>query len=362
MKVLYITFADLSKPASSGSAVRPLKMLKAWEKEVNEVRWIDGAVNDYMKRMRACKKVNKWLEEWKPDICYIELPSGPIFYQCDRKLLKKLHKMEIPIGAFYRDAYWRFPEFTSVNEKKSLKIIIKGKVIYLMQKRDWKMYCKTCKALYFPSMQMAEYFECANKKILAPGCDERQVKNVSHNKIPVGIYVGGATERYGLPLLIKSAIKCNRNKTRVELNIVCAREGWENFVSQNKEMVLQQYEWLHVYHIGAGAKLEELYSQSDFSIVPLLNNKYNNFAFPIKLVEYVSHLLPVLTTDCTVTKEFVEKYKIGIVSQDNVQDFCKALEKMSLLKDFDIYKNACEEARRNNLWTERVKKVIDDLG
>ena len=134
VKVLYLTYVDLASPAKSGSALRPQKMLEALREISGELRVVDGKQNDYHARKNACAKVRTWLRDWTPDLCYIEPPSGPLFFECDRALLRLIHRKRIPIGIFYRDAYWRFPEAVGSSEK-GLKSALKRRLIVFMQKR-----------------------------------------------------------------------------------------------------------------------------------------------------------------------------------------------------------------------------------
>ena len=143
-KILYITFTDLNATAKAGSELRPQKMLAALQETSSEVRYVSGIQNNYKARLGAYRTVMAWLKEWRPDLCYIEPPSGPLFFACDRQLIRKLHALHVPIGLFYRDAYWRFPELVGDSSKhRSLKDKLKSKLIFLMQHNSKKIYTNT---------------------------------------------------------------------------------------------------------------------------------------------------------------------------------------------------------------------------
>lgn len=110
LKVLYITFTDFGE-LSSGSSVRPFRMYNAFVNLGLDVKLLEGQQNRRKERRLKVKKIIDWLDDNNPDICYVEPPSGPFFNQIDLKLLKKVHNMGIPIGLFYRDFYWKFPEW-----------------------------------------------------------------------------------------------------------------------------------------------------------------------------------------------------------------------------------------------------------
>ena len=102
MKLLYITFIDMNNSPKSGSAVRPLKMLQAFRTMDIEIIVLSGQDNKLNVRRRNVKKIKDKLKSWRPDICYIEPPSGPMFYYGDIRLIKMLHKERVPMSIFYR--------------------------------------------------------------------------------------------------------------------------------------------------------------------------------------------------------------------------------------------------------------------
>ena len=111
MKILYITYIDLNAPQTSGSSVRPNKMLDAFLKSGHTVKLLSGST-EYIhrtQRKHSIKEIHSWLKNETPDICYIESSTYPIIFHADRMLIKHIHKLGIPIGYFYRDFYRKFP-------------------------------------------------------------------------------------------------------------------------------------------------------------------------------------------------------------------------------------------------------------
>lgn len=362
-KVLYITYIDMHTAPSSGSSVRPIRMYEAFKDLNYDVKLLSGAGNNHKIRKNNTAEIKIWLKTNRPDICYIEPPSGPLFYHCDRALIKKIKSLNIPIGFFYRDAYWKFPGFKSNNSHESISQRIKNIVIRLMQKRDLKLIKKTCSIVYFPTELMASYFDFENMQALPPGCYINSHTHASKGEIPSAIFIGGATIRYGIKLLLDSGIKINQDNIKLNIKIVCQENAWKSFLNNNPEYSEQKYSWLQIYHINTGIELNNLYSLSNFAIVPLLKNKYHDFAMTIKLSEYLSNLLPVVVTDCEETAKFVNNNNIGIVAHDNSNDFADAMMKMIDMLDnqADDLNKHCIIARNNNLWIARAAKVCTDL-
>ena len=53
--------------------------------------------------------------------------------------------------------------------------------------------------------------------------------------------------------------------------------------------------------------------------------KLDNIAAPVKMVEYISHGLPVLSTDCTECKNFVETWGIGKTVQADPDSMARGI-------------------------------------
>lgn len=362
MKILYLTFIDFNGAASSGSQLRPRKMLEALREVADEVRCSDGAQNDRKARIKAYRTVKAWIKDWHPDICYIEPPSGPLFYPCDRKLIREIYKQGIPIGLFYRDAYWRFPESISdINVKKNLKQRAKDLLIKIMQQSDWRLFKRCCRVLYFPTELMASYFDCARAEALPPGCDILVKSNVRHDSIPRAVFVGAATERYGMPLVLSAGEIVNRNKICIKICIVCQKESWQSFLVKHPEYN-RNIPWLEVHHINAGPELNAVLEESTFALIPLKKNPYHDFAFPVKAGDYLSHLLPIVSTNCEEIAHFIRENGIGLVASDDKDSFAAAMREISENKDlFRTITECCVLAREQNTWVRRAEKVVSDL-
>ncbi|NMA66292.1 MAG: hypothetical protein GX957_08660, partial [Clostridiaceae bacterium] len=109
IKILYIVFVDYNTYAS-GSSVRPHMILDAFLQLGAEVKLLEGQQNKRQERRCKVRKIFTWLKDNRPDICYVEPPTGPFFNTIDLQLLHHIHKMGIPIGLYYRDAHWKFPK------------------------------------------------------------------------------------------------------------------------------------------------------------------------------------------------------------------------------------------------------------
>lgn len=225
----------------------------------------------------------------KFDFCYIELPSGPIFNFCDHLLIMYIKSQKIPVGIFYRDAYWKFASWYNLSKFKKI-------IITLMHKFDLFVFKHTCKIIYFPSDSMADLFEMNNKLSLPPACRDDLFNNDIHSK-DKAVYIGGISKRYGTDILLNAFDLLNLNRENlIYLNLVC-REVDDNI----KPFIGKP--WLKI-HVGvSGDSLKEIYRDSDFAIIPFRRDIYMDFAVPVKLYEYMSFGMPIIATNCVETKK-----------------------------------------------------------
>lgn len=84
---------------------------------------------------------------------------------------------------------------------------------------------------------------------------------------------------------------------------------------------------------------------------------------PVKIMEYISHGLPIVTTNCNEIARFVSDNNIGIVCNDNPKAMSEAV--LSVINDNEKLDELRANVRKclveNNLWIHRAQKVIDDL-
>ncbi|MVX61081.1 glycosyltransferase [Enterorhabdus mucosicola] len=356
IKVLYITFIDIKANQNSGSSVRPLRMLQAFSDMGCSVTVLEGQQNRVFDRHRRVSRILNGLKRGERyDLCYVEPPSGPFLCPTDLALLKRLKHHGIPIGLFYRDAYYLFPD------SFSSKIPLKDAAIAYMTKRDRKVFSKTCSIIYVPTASFGRLVSFPTKtKPLPPGCSgfEQQLIEGKSEEL-TAIYVGGVSEEYGSPLVLDSFMRARQKGYSVKLIFVCPEGSW-SFLPERYQ-AFERYDWLEVVH-ASGAGLEAYYQRADFGIIPRLRTPYNDIAFPVKLVEYLSHGLPLLSTDCTAVEEFVSRWNIGLIANDSVASFSDAIMDFAKMQNVrEAYRDAIIEACDKNSWGQRAYSVIEDL-
>lgn len=353
MKVLYICFADFSR-ADSGSSVRPQKMYKAFLERGHEVKLLCGSDgNDCRKeRKKNVAEINSWLNSEKPDICYIESPTGAIMLDCDIRLIKRIHRMGIPIGYFMRDFHSKFPEVFP--RRKGFVNSLKDLYLNIRQKKTFAVL-NNVDIVYLPSEESKYLFEYRDMRELSPAGENKISDTAVHEQNC--IYVGGVKQQYSFEDLLNTFAELNSNGLKYRL-IACVRKNeWKIFDSKYKNAP-----WLDIYHVS-GTELEPLYEKASIAIIsPQRGNTYNDVAISVKLYEYMSYGLPIVSLDSPAMSRIIKKYELGIVSETPKQMAESIRFLLNDAQEYSKYKNNVKKALLSeNLWVHRVDTVVQDL-
>lgn len=351
--LLYITYIDFGE-FQSGSSVRPQMMYDAFCQLGWEVKLLQTQQNKKAERCRAVAEINEWLDHNRPDFCYVESPSGPIFQSCDRKLLRRIHRMGIWMGYFYRDAYFKFAHLFGQTNNRTLR----EKVIAYLSNQDLKRLKQCADLVYFPTETMASYFDFPHTAPLPPACvgnlgDKRGQENQRRS-----IYVGGISKSYGSDTMLKAFDLLNPAGTaEYPLTIVC-RKTEAGYLEPYRDRA-----WLTVLHVSGKDNLKPLYEQANLALRPVEKNEYNDFAFSVKLTEYMEFGLPVVSVDTVEVAKFIERNRIGLVCRDDPQDFAEKVRE--ILGDSQVYQRYCaqvyEAVSQGNRWVDRAQTVVEDF-
>lgn len=353
MKVLFICFADFNR-ADSGSSVRPQKMYRAFVERGHEVKLLCGSDGNDCRaeRKKSVAEINAWLDKERPDICYIESPTGAIMLDCDIRLIKRLHRMGVPTGYFIRDYYRKFPELFP----RRKGFINSLKEFYL----DYRQIKTDCALNYIDVI----YLSSEQGKTLFPYKDMRLLPPAGENLLPdrkdlnkKGIYVGGVSDVYGFDILLDAYNIINGDGNDYKLIVVTRKNEWDAL-----EHPCKTAPWVELHHVS-GEALKPLYDECSVALAPKRSNAYNKIAVSIKIFEYMSYGLPMVVADEQAMDEIIERYDLGIVARNNPQGFAQAIQRMfDDEKQYQTYKENGKNALLNeNLWVHRVNKIVEDL-
>lgn len=356
--VLYITYIDFGN-YSSGSLVRPQMMYRAFGEAGYNVILLNGSQETANKeqRLKNVEVINSWLDNNRPDFCYIESPTYPILHSFDIRLIKRIHKMGIPIGYFFRDAYYKLGKEFYAKQKQTLVRWLKNSYLRILYYRNEKLLFHNVDIVYFPTMTMAGYFSYHDMRALPPAgnviaCTEKKSRSFT------SIYVGGLSSSYGADILLDAFSQLNSGEKAYPLLLVCRESEMKNLPSRYKNC-----SWLKIHHASGEKQLAALYAQADAAMLPRANSPYNDLSFSVKVFEYMGHGLPIVACGSKEMASMIEKYQMGVVTGFTPEEFAGAVK--SLLDNDINYQNCAKNAKdallQENLWVHRVKTIENDL-
>ena len=368
MKCIYHIPIPLDPNAKSASGIRPQKMLQAFKDIGYDVTVVSGYAKERKKRFDEIKTQVK--NGVKFDFLYSEsstMPTiltephhMPIHPFVDFSLFRFCKKNGIKIGLFYRDIYWKF----DIYKKTMHGLKLWGALA--SYRYDLFQYGKFLDKLYVPDQKVFKFLDYPRLMdkldTLPPGCEAREVlkgkKNELRNfeKEPLQIfYVGGLGGQYQISELLE-AVKDN---PLCEVTVCCRQEEWEN----NQDILGEYCRFFNIHIIHeSGRKLDKYYEEADICSLLFKPDIYIEMAMPYKAFEYLSWLKPVLASKGTAIGNFVEQHDTGWVIEYTIPEIKKMLNQLVENPELLYQKrNACIEAKKENLWTMRAEKVAEDL-
>ena len=352
----------LPKSGTSGSGIRPRKMLNAFEELGYHVDYVMGYGKQ---RKQQIKKIENNIKSGiKYEFLYSESSTMPTllteknhlpkYPTLDFGFFKFCKKQGIKIGLFYRDIYWKFDIY------KSSVSFFKRSISIPCYYNDLKMYDKLVDILYLPSKKMRDFVKVVDTFYpLPPGCDSRievkdeDCKNNSSQYLQL-FYVGGVGDIYNLTKLLTVVKKLSF----VRLTVCCKEKEWEEEKKRYSNLLGENIQIVH----KSGEELEEYYSKADICMLFFESKGYRSFCMPVKLFEYLGHIKPIIAVEDSSAGEFVEENDIGwtIPFEGN------CLEKILM----DVYHDKTQlddklyhlkKTLGKNTWKARAEQVIHDL-
>ncbi|MEI8011486.1 MAG: glycosyltransferase family 1 protein [Candidatus Omnitrophota bacterium] len=356
-KMIFHTPFSLNFNATSGSGVRPVKMLQAFQAIGYDVDIVSGYGKERTQSISRIK--NNIKNGVRYDFCYSESSTMPTLltekhhcptYPClDFCFFGFLKKHKIPIGLFYRDIYWQFKHADNVFWIK--RIIAKFFYYY-----DLLQYQNLIFTIFIPSNGMIEAFPQRYRSYkfneLPPGCDlpiELDLIRKQFDQLKV-IYVGGVLPpAYDLKPMFQIIKEC----PNVPFAVICRENEWNVVCNSYMPDKLINVNIFHVH----GVLLKEQYLNSTIFLVFREYDSYLNFAMPIKIFEALGYGLPVITNKGGVIGRLIEDNDIGWTF--STIDECKTLFNQIIAQP-ELLRVKIENVlkfRENNSWIKRAQHV-----
>ncbi|MEW6617762.1 MAG: glycosyltransferase family 4 protein [bacterium] len=264
----------------------------------------------------------------KFDVCIYQNPwEGTISL-----LLKRLGRVKfivydnidyLPVLTKFRTFYTKWVDKYLLN--KTDLIICVSKKLYQLRKLQTK------KEVYIvPNGVNHTLFKPAQNKILHP---------------PTLIYTGNVTHWSGLDLVIHSLAEIKKEIQNIRLLIVGASfpaTYGEGLKEISPRLNLEE----NVVFVGVKgyAELPVFLKEADIGLAFFQPVPLRQYAFPLKVVEYMSAGLPVIGTKDTETEEIINEYKCGQAIEFTKEAFVESI--CSLLTDKDKYDYLSSNAKK----------------
>ena len=359
---------QLSNQPESGSQVRPSRMIKAFRQLGYRVETVVGSAEERRRSMELIREMMKAGHRF--DFAYAEsstmptlltephhMPTYPLL---DFRFFKYLKKQSIPVGLFYRDAYWRFSVYA---RRVSFPKRHVARAFYWY---DWIRYRELLNHLFLPTTKMLEVLPSwtgGTVSALPPGCEEYDpsIPDASSTDISMAdrslrlFYVGGIQP----PLYnMRPMLEVVNELEGVSLTICCRESEWQECELFYERVFDAQK--MHIVH-AHGFELADYYRSADMFIDLRKEHAYWRYTLPLKVFEPIGFGLPSIIGYCSEAARFVERNETGWVVR-SVEEAATLLHR--LRHDRQVIQQKREhlkEIRTRHTWECRAREVEKQL-
>lgn len=359
-KMIFHHPMPLDFQANSASGIRPVKLFEAFRELGYEVHDVSGYGVERKRKIAAVKALMErgsvfdfvYSESSTQATLLTEPNHIPRFPLLDFSFFRYCRRRGLRVGVFYRDLYWRFPDYLRSTG------VLKGYVGRFFYMVDLFCYKHFVDKLYLPSWQMRPYISIVTDSqldVLPPGCTVSQKLESTSSLASLRIlYIGGLSSHYGMHKLLAAV----SSTPGVELTICCREADWSKVKEEYAPYMSASTTVVH----KSGNALRDLYACADVLSLVVEPTEYREFAMPFKLFEYVGAGKPILATRGTLSGDFVASHLLGWVLDYDVDSIRKLL--LCLRDDRRMIADATAEVGRRqseNTWFARAQKVVADL-
>ncbi|WP_425860670.1 glycosyltransferase [Arthrobacter sp. TWP1-1] len=356
--MIYHVPYPLNPNAKTGSGLRPVRMLEAFKALGYDVELVAGESGERRALIKALKRRIGAGERF--DFLYSEshtmptaltdadhLPRRPFM---DVAFLRFARKNGIKVGLFYRDVYWRFPEY---KERLNPLIHTATRALYNL---DLLAYKFAVDKLYLPSLGMGAFVPhvpVERHMALPPGGEIVDVPATIKDGIHL-FYVGGLGGYYNMHDCVR-AVAASKN---AYLTICTRAEEWEQNKDGYSELLNDRIQVVH----KNGADLIPYYEQADICMLFIEPSIYRSFAAPIKFAEYIGFGKPVIVNNGTNVGDFVAQHGNGWAVPFDAQSLTQLLDDLAgHPEDIAAVTQTALGLREDNTWQARARQVAADL-
>lgn len=172
------------------------------------------------------------------------------------------------------------------------------------------------------------------------------------------IFHGTIADRFGLGLVIEGLREVQKTHSNFEFNIYGKGDGEEDLKSQIKENNLEEYVFLKGF--VPLNELPEIIADCHIGIVPQKPLKGTDYMLPVKLLEYLSIGLPVISVQNSVVKYYMKDVSLMFYDPADIDSFVgKVLEVMENPKLINSQREVVETVREKFSWSNEKLKLLE---
>ena len=348
----------LAPDPAAASRLRPLRMRWAFEEIGYEVMDVSGTVSQRRAGLRRLKDMLSTGR--RPEFLYCENSTQPNALATslrtgfapllDYSIMRLTRRRAVPVGVFYRDAYWRMPGLRAAGTY--------GLASNLLQRADLVGYRHNGVHFFLPSAAMSSLVgltESDSFSALPPGGDSGRVLPLPTRENGLRlVYVGGLGGDYDLTVFVAALARVGG----VFLDLVAHQSQWREALRRDLRLGQSAITVLH----RSADELEPVYSRTHIGVLAVKPSEYWSIAAPVKLYEYLSYGRPVIVTRGTEAGRIIEANGAGWVIDHDEETLVALLKD---LRDQPGKVGACAEAARRaatrNTWADRARTVVRTL-
>ncbi len=354
--IFHVPFG-LNPESKTASGIRPYRLRQAFEQIGYRVHEVSGRHAQRRDQMRELRRLIR--DGMKVDFVYSEAATSPTglgepvtpatSLTRDIRFLRFCRRSGIPVGLFYRDIYWQFPEY----EKQLGPLLTRA--LRSRYRADLRGYRTAVDRIYLPSMRMAEYLPPQNRPqaaALPPGLTIQESQ--SPDSGVAMLFVGGLGSYYRL----HEAVRGVEQAADARL-VLCAPEAqWKSVEHEYRQHAGLSTEVVH----ASGDELETLYDRTNLGSLFMEPIEYRQFAAPMKMYEYLGHGKPIVATEGTLVGEFVEQHGVGWTIPYEAAALAELLDRLNTdREELRASVERVRSAREEHTWEARAREVARDL-
>lgn len=340
----------------SGSSVRPAAMLDAFRALDVDVYQVDGD-----SRQRAAKWATvASIPSAEIAGVYSELSTMPIALAdadhlprapfLDFARFARLRRMGVPVAAFYRDVYWRFPHYAA-----TVPLHKRLPALAFYQLEAWQL-SRHVDHVFLPSMRMKEHIpyicEKSGVSALPPGGVIQEIERAERSGPLRLFYVGGVGgEQYDVSPILHAVGALEG----VRLTLCCREAEWRKL--RDRYASLYNVDVVH----RSGPQLDALYRSADVFIMWWRMSDYLRFAMPVKLGEAIGWGLPIIANSDCEMGDTVARDGLGWTPKTDDELIALLLHLRDAKDEVAAMQARVAAMRDQHSWRARAEAVLSTL-